>query len=150
MLIAIFSDLHDNLNNWQKFYTYLKKEKIKVLFFTGDLTSKSTFKAIKKDFKHKVFFVSGNADLFTSKDLPEVQSIEIKNLNIALTHFPFKAKELSINSNFDFIFYGHTHKPWINRVKNTYLINPGSLNEIIKPTFAILNTKNKIIKLQTL
>ena len=150
MKIAIFSDLHDNLNNWQKFYNYINKEKIKLILFTGDLTSQSSFKRIKRDFKDKVFFVSGNADLFTSSELPEIQSIEIDNLKIALTHLPTKAKELSNNNNFDFIFYGHTHKPWIDKINKTYLVNPGSLNELINPTFAILNTLNKNIKLISL
>lgn len=150
MKIAIFSDLHDNLNNWQKFYSFINKEKIKLIFFVGDLTNKLTYQQIKKDFNYKIFFVSGNADLFSSPDLPEKQIIEINNLKIALTHLPDKAKKLCKNNNFDFVFYGHTHRPWINKINNTYLINPGSLNKTIRPTFAILNTKNKNINLKTL
>lgn len=148
MIIAIFSDLHDNLKNWKKLNKFLKEKDIKTLLFAGDLTKQSTFKQIKKDFQHEIFFVSGNADLFVSKELPESRIIEIENTKIAISHFSSNFKKE--NNDYDFCFYGHTHKPWIKKHKNTYFINPGSLDDPNFSSFALLNTNNKYINLQKL
>jgi len=159
MLIAIFSDLHDNLNNWHLFIKKINQLNIKILLFLGDLTSNETLKIIGNDFKHTIYLVSGNADLYNNntlkkyphlKHLGESNIITIDNLNIGLSHFPKLAKELIYKNKkkLDFVFYGHSHKPYLEIINNTYLVNPGNLNDLISPTFVLLNTNNKHIKLK--
>ncbi len=161
MLIAIFSDLHDNLDNLKLFQKQVKELNIKTLIFTGDLTNNITLETVANDFKNIIYLVSGNADLYDLKLLKkyshlkylgESNIITIDNLKIGLSHFPEIAKELipENNNNLDFIFYGHTHKPNLEKINDCYLVNPGNLNDTISPTFAILNTKNKYIQLKNL
>jgi len=46
------------------------------------------------------------------------------------------------------IFYGHSHKPWIEEIKGVTYANPGNLAGIhYDPTFAVYETSSKKIKL---
>ncbi len=161
MLIAIFSDLHDNINNLKIFQEKVKELNIKTLIFTGDLTNNDTLESLATNFKNTIYLVSGNADLYDIelfkkyshlKHLGEKNTININKINIGLSHFPEIAKELikEKNNNLDFVFYGHTHRPNLEKINNCYLINPGNLNDSISPTFAVLNTNNKYIQLKNL
>lgn len=158
MLIAIFSDLHDNLSNLSLFIKKINKLDIKNLIFTGDLTNNDTLEILANSFKDTIYLVQGNADLYDIrlfkkyshlKYLGENNIITIDKINIGLSHFPEIAKKL-INKNLDFVFYGHTHRPNLEKINNCYLINPGNLNNPFSPTFAILNTNNKYIQLKNL
>jgi uncharacterized protein len=161
MLIAIFSDLHDNINNLKLFQEKVKELNIKALIFTGDLTNNDTLESLATNYKNTIYLVSGNADLYDIelfkkyphlKYLGEKNIININKINIGLSHFPEIAKELIYKNNdkLDFVFYGHTHRPDLEKINNCYLINPGNLNDTISPTFAVLNTKNKYIQLKNL
>ncbi len=65
---------------------------------------------------------------------------------IAFVHYPDIAKSLARTGKYDFVFYGHTHKPWIVSAdapsgKKYTLLNPGTTGgEIYPPTFAIWDT----------
>lgn len=161
MLIAIASDLHDNLANWKIFNNYLKKQDITSLLFCGDLCSNESLQIIRKDFEGKIFFIAGNAELYNFSEVENIKNtkffghcgqIEIDKIKIALIHEPYrKEKLLKESPPFDFIFYGHTHKPWIEQIDSTLIVNPGTLGGLYyKASFAILNTKNKKIELKIL
>ncbi len=74
----------------------------------------------------------------------------IDNKNIAFTHYPEAARELCESGKYDFVFYGHTHKPWSSFAEATdgqggkcMMLNPGNVaGEIYPPTFAVWNTEN--------
>ncbi len=161
MLIAIFSDLHDHLNNWQLFKEKINELNIKTLLFAGDLTNNRTLETIANDFKGSIYLVFGNADSYNIKALKKYPHLKhlggnniitINKLNIGLSHHPNSAKELieKNKKSLDFVFYGHTHQPWLEKINNTYLVNPGNLNDQISPTFALLNLKTKKLKLEGL
>lgn len=158
MKIAIFSDLHDNLNNLKLFAKEINKLKVNIIIFTGDLTNNNSLEALANYFKQEIYLVSGNADLYKLKPYKNLKYLGDKNiiiidkLKIALSHFPEIAKSLIIESQekLDFAFCGHTHKPHLEIINNTYLINPGTLNCQISPTYTILNTKNKKFELKKL
>ncbi|MFH1894549.1 MAG: metallophosphoesterase family protein [Patescibacteria group bacterium] len=70
---------------------------------------------------------------------------------IAFCHFPEIAKELAKTQKYDFVFYGHTHKPWLKKIGKTKLVNPGNLANIFyKPTFAVYDTKTDKLELKIL
>lgn len=161
MQIAIFSDLHDNLTNLKLFIKEVKNLKIDTLLFTGDLTNNQSLETLASNYKKTIYLVSGNADLYDKniiknfpklKYLGEKNIISIDNLKIALSHFPQITKKLIIENQekIDFAFCGHTHKPHLEIIKNTYLINPGNLNDQISPTYTLLNTKTKKFQLKKL
>jgi hypothetical protein len=70
---------------------------------------------------------------------------------IAFVHYPDKARELCESGKYDFVFHGHTHKPWSSEAsaKETagsnkcIILNPGNIaNEIYPPTFAVWEIDN--------
>ena len=71
---------------------------------------------------------------------------DIDGLKIGFCHFP----ELAMKNaeKYDFVFYGHTHKPWIEKIGNCFVANPGNLaGQYYAPSFAILNTETKNLSL---
>jgi len=61
---------------------------------------------------------------------------------VAFVHYPDIAQELCESGKYDFVFHGHTHKPWTEVIGNCTLLNPGNVaNEIYPPTFAVWETK---------
>jgi len=159
MKVAIVSDSHDNFLNLEKLILNLKKEGIKTIIHCGDAASLEVLKTLEQK-TYKVYFCFGNADLkekIKEGGLKKVKifdnfgEIKIDNLKIAFCHRPKLAKELTKSENYDFVFYGHTHKPWIEKIGNCNLANPGNLAGVFfKPTFAILDTETKKLFLKEL
>jgi len=162
MLIAIFSDLHDNLNNLKIFLNYLQQKNIKTILFCGDATRAETLVFFSLHFPGQIKLIKGNAEVYEDKDLKKCHNlknygydayIELAKIKILMTH---KKKDVaSLNKKYsqspDFIFYGHSHKPWIEENKQTIIANPGNLADIRYPaTFAILDTDSKILELKIL
>lgn len=163
MKIAIFSDSHDNIPNLEKFLDWCKKNKIKELIFCGDLCAPATLKEIlEPKFKGKIHMVFGNvgdrelepqvaAHLSNVIHYGEAGESKIDNKKIAFTHFPQKAKKLAQSGKYDIIFYGHTHKPWEEKVNKCRLVNPGTLAGMFyKATFAVYDTKTNRLELKIL
>ena len=60
--------------------------------------------------------------------------------------------ETSMKSGkYDLVFYGHTHKPWAEKIGNCLLANPGELaGQRFKPTFAIYDIQKDKLQLKIL
>jgi putative phosphoesterase len=156
MKIAIISDTHDNLENLKKFFEFSKKKKIETLIHCGDVCNGETLEEIEKNFK-EIYLSLGNADIVESlfksakkaKFFEKEGKIEIDNLKIGFCH-AFKLKEKNLK-DFDFYFFGHTHRPFLKKEGNCILANPGNLAGLsFKATFAILDTKTKKLELKIL
>lgn len=162
MQVAIVSDIHDNLSNLQSCLNYCQERKIKKIICSGDTGNIETIKYFANNFLGEIFIICGNADTYREKDLESFKNIrykkeifffEIDNLKIAICHEPEKIKTIKEiqSEDLDFIFYGHTHKPWLEIDKKTIIVNPGTLGGVFYPaTFSILNTKTKILSLKRL
>jgi len=161
MLIAIAADLHDNLANWQKFKEYSKKQGIDTLLFCGDLCNRDTLKKIATDWKGKIFMIAGNQELYNqaeTKTLPSISFlnrygvIEINNLKIGLIHEPEYEKRITReNKGLNYLFYGHTHKPWFVGKNDIIIANPGTLGGVFyKASFAVLDTDTGKLELKIL
>jgi hypothetical protein len=149
MKFAIISDTHDNMSNFKKAISWIQKENIQLILHCGDITSIETLNNAKKLFGERIEFVKGNGDF--DLDLPEKKEIKIDKKKIAFTHFPQIAKKLAESGKFDLVFYGHTHKPWQEKIGDCRMINPGELaGQIFKPTFAIYNTDQDFLELKIL
>jgi len=148
-ILAVISDSHDNLLNLEKFLNFCRKNKVKTLLHCGDITSLETWNYIQDNFNGDIYAVKGNADMFT---LDKKQILKIDSIQIAMAHHKEDVvRLLNKENNIDFAFYGHSHKPWIEKFENTYLANPGSLAGMgYKATFAILNTETKKLELKIL
>jgi len=160
MLIAIISDIHDNLANLKTCLDYCRVSEVKEIICCGDITNLDTIYNLAQNFLGEIFVISGNADLYEEKDLNkfsnlsyygEIAIIELAGLNIALCHEPEKIKKVKELAPLplDFIFYGHTHKPWIEHDGKTIIANPGNLAGVFNAaTFAILETDTKNLELK--
>lgn len=147
MKIAIIADIHDNIPYLNSFLSSAEAKTADVLLICGDIGNIDTLKLISASFNNKIYFVFGNADTFSEKDIPKniinlnySGIIKLDNKSIGLCHEPYNIKDLLINKP-DIIFYGHTHKPWIDKKENILLVNPGTLGGVwLSSTYAIWDT----------
>ena len=160
MKIAIVSDTHNNWQNFKKAIDWIKKEKIQTILHCGDISSQETIDEAVKYFGKEIKFAKGNADF--ELDLPEKIELEIElespsvssgrlSLKVAFCHFPDIAKKLAQSGDFDLVFYGHTHRPWDEKIGECHLINPGELaGQFNKATFAVYDASTGILELKIL
>ncbi len=162
MLVAIISDIHDNLLNLAKCLDWCKDHKIGRMICCGDVCDADTLKFLAKNFKGKISLVEGNGETFVESDLETLKNIKyyglagvekIGGLNLGFCHQNkdiSKVAELS-SQTLDFIFIGHSHKPWLEKREQTFIANPGNVSgTFFQATFAILDTDNKKLDLKIL
>jgi hypothetical protein len=149
MKIAIVSDTHNNWANFKKALNWIMKEKIQLILHCGDICSQETINDAEKYFNGEIKFVKGNGD--HGLDLPAKIELELNNKKIAFVHFPNEAKKLAQSGKFDLVFYGHTHRPWDEKIADCHMINPGEIaGQFYKPTFAIYDTDTEKLELKIL
>lgn len=150
MIFAIVSDSHDNIKNFNKAIDWLNKENIKLILHCGDICNQETIDEAIKNFKGEIKFVRGNGD-YDLEDIQESMEVELGGKKIFLNHYPDIAKKAAESQKYDLVFYGHTHKPWEEKIGNSRLVNSGELaGQRFKPTFAIYNTDTDLLELKIL
>lgn len=98
-MIAVLSDIHDNIPNLNTALTIAKENKVSALFVLGDITNADTLKFLATNFSEPIYLVSGNmevCDLGTeSKKYPQINFlgrhggiIKIGNKVVGLCHEP--------------------------------------------------------------
>ncbi|MEK7159170.1 MAG: YfcE family phosphodiesterase [Patescibacteria group bacterium] len=66
-----------------------------------------------------------------------------------ITHYPDNAKKLAETGKYQIVFYGHNHKPWMEKINETYMINPGTLAGMFqRASFAVYDTETKKLELK--
>jgi len=149
MKIAIIADTHNNWANCKKAIEWIKKENIHLILHCGDVCNQEMIDESKNLFNDEIKFVKGNGDF--NLDLPDKMELELEGKRIAFTHFPDLAKKLSQSGKFDLVFYGHTHRPWDEKVGETHMINPGELaGQFSKATFATYDFETGELELKIL
>jgi putative phosphoesterase len=160
-MIAVISDIHDNIPNLNTALTIAKENKVSALFVLGDITNADTLKYLAANFSEPIYLVSGNMEVCDleaeSKKYPQINYlgrhggiIEIAGRKIGLCHEPTLADAL-INQDATIIFYGHTHKPFEENKNGIKLINPGNLaNVFYAPTFALWDEQTDKLELKIL
>ncbi len=155
MQIAIISDSHDNIPNLKKVLSYCTLNKIEGIICCGDLASLETLDFLNDNFQGEIFFTFGNMDNDFLKNYPfennqykktkifkNFGEAEFEGKSIAFIHFPKEAEELCQTEKYNFVFYGHTHKPFEETVNDCKMLNPGNVaNQFYPPTFAVWETE---------
>lgn len=183
MKLAIVSDIHDNLANLERFLTLAKELKIEGIICCGDVTTPETLEWLAERFSGPIKLACGNMEI-RREEFAEVakrhKNLEVfaevgewkiekqsrHALDLAFVHEPDKIEKLAQTGKYNFIFYGHTHKPWIKEVgiKNCPLravqgqslvpiiiANPGTLGGVFTiPTFAVLDIETSQLELKKL
>jgi len=176
MHIAIISDTHDNIPNIKKVLDYCRENQIEKIIHCGDLAEVETLEFFRDNFSGDFFLSFGNMDrghcadkYFDQKEFWNFKffrthgEVEIANKKIAFVHFPEYARKLAEGGQFDFVFYGHTHKPWTEKIngqdkngnfKECEMLNPGNVaNQYYPPTFAVydsLTEKFELVRINEL
>jgi len=163
MKIVIISDSHGNVKNFKKVIDWAEKQNVQTVLHCGDIGSLESLKESLSGFKGEFFGVLGNMDKDFKTEINEYNKIirvkveqdilekEIKNRKIAITHFPDIAKKLAQSGKIDVVFYGHTHRPWDEKIGDTHMINPGELaGQFYKPSFAVYDLETGNLELKIL
>lgn len=154
MLIGVFSDIHDNLENLKKALQIFNEQKVQALIFCGDFCSPIPPRVIGAEFQGEVHCVFGNGDgdRFTMATVAgsrypnlklhgEYAELEFDGMKVAVTHYPFYAKALARTGDYDAVFSGHTHERHEERFGACLWLNPGELlGWMGRPTCAIYDT----------
>ena len=166
MKIAIISDIHNNELNLKKVLDFCAEKKIEKIICCGDLASQKTLDFLCDNFSGVIFYTFGNMDndhlrnfefvpeyknakLFKDFGETEIAGNPVKSAadhgtrKIAFVHFPREAKKLAETGKYDFVFFGHTHKPWEEMIGKCKILNPGNVTgDLYPPTFAVWDTAN--------
>lgn len=154
MKIVIISDVHDHLPNLKKVLDYCVKEKIKKIICCGDLASQESLDFLNDNFEGEIYYSLGNAEAGKLSEFADgamhkktkmfnnVGEATFDGIKTAFVHYPDVADELCARGKYDFVFHGHTHKPWEEMVGQCKKLNPGNVAGIIyPPTFAVWETE---------
>ena len=147
------------------FFELIAKEteenKIENIICCGDVTNEKTLKELSLKFTKTIYLIKGNGEIYQEENLEKYKNIkylgryntiELGNFKIGICHEPIFIKTLlEKEKNLNFIFYGHTHKPWLSMKNKATIINPGTLGGVFqKSSFAIWDSNNGKIKLKLL
>ncbi|MFH1412588.1 MAG: YfcE family phosphodiesterase [bacterium] len=157
-MIAIISDIHDNLANLKKALNFCKEKNITALICCGDVTNNETLKYLSENFNNQIYLTEGNMELYD--ELEKYNNIkffnrkggifEYDNKKIGICHEPYLINDL-LKEKPDIIFYGHTHEPWEKTEGKTKIVNPGNIsNTRHEPTFATYNPITNELQLHLL
>jgi len=186
MKIALISDSHDNVANLEKLIDWLNKNQISVLIHAGDLCAPGVLiRTLSPNYQGQIHLILGNvgdpvllekiaAQLSNVKYYGQKGEIEIENKKIAFVHLKEEAEKLAAENKYDFVVFGHTHQPRIQKTqinadqntdkrrhisvnwrsnlpKSALMVNPGTLGGLYnRPTFAIYDTEAETIEIKEL
>ena len=160
MLIGVFSDVHDQLENLARALDIFKEQNISTLIFCGDFCSPIPSR-IMGAYDGQVHCVFGNGDgdrfritQFANLEFPnlilygEHGELELAGAKMAVTHYPFYAQALARTGDYSAVFSGHTHETHIEKFGETLWLNPGEvLGFQGSPTCAIYDLENNSAKI---
>jgi putative phosphoesterase len=147
MKFAIVSDTHDNIKSFNKIIDWLNAQKIDLILHCGDICRQETIDEATKNFKGEIKWVKGNGDY--QLDIPETMEAEVDGKKIFFNHYPDVARRAAETGKYDFSFYGHTHKPWEEKVGKCRVVNPGeAAGQTYQRTFAVYDTATDKLELK--
>ncbi|MFA7073660.1 MAG: metallophosphoesterase [Endomicrobiaceae bacterium] len=149
MKIGILSDTHNNTDKIIKAIDFFNLRHVDFVLHAGDFSFVSSAKHFE-NLKAPFIAVFGNND-FEVYDLTKTINkfgqiydspyiFVLAGKTFVLTHRIF-----NVEKHFDYMIYGHTHKPHIERLSNRMFINPGEVSgrRYGRSTVAILETENE-------
>ncbi len=151
MLIAVLSDIHDNIWNLERVLPRLGEAE--ALLFCGDFCAPFTLKMMADGFSGAVHCVFGNNDgdaLLLSQVAHQSDNVTLYSLmgelelggrKIAFIHDPYIASGLAASGKYDAVFSGHTHKHKVEKIGPTLWANPGEvMGRFGQPSFGLYDT----------
>ena len=146
MKVVIVSDSHDNVEKSRQFVKLAEKMDVECVVHCGDIISPFTAE-IFRSLRIPLIVVFGNNDGEVPgllKKFPEIKKppilVELDGKKTVVMHEPVIME--AVVGEVDYVFYGHTHEVFVDRMKGTLVVNPGELCGYLsgRSTFAILDT----------
>lgn len=164
MLIGVFSDVHDNLENLRKALAIFNERGVEGLIYCGDFCSPIPSRVMGEEFEGDIHVVFGNGDgdrfaisNVASRQYPnlklhgEYAELDLDGAKIAVTHYPFYARALARTGDYQAVFSGHTHERHEERIGDCLWLNPGEILAWKGPaTCAIYNTSTNSAEVVTI
>ena len=147
MLLGLISDTHDNAAATSRACDVFRARGILDVIHCGDITTASTLELFA-GFRLRACL--GNNDSLAGLEAAAARlggsiagTLDIgiggKRLFVAHGHRPGGLLEAVRSGEYDYVFYGHAHRPDDRREGTTRLINPGALHRAAVWTIAILD-----------
>ncbi|SFI18556.1 YfcE family phosphodiesterase [Planctomicrobium piriforme] len=163
MLVGIFSDTHDHLDNIRRAVALFNARECQCVLFAGDLVStfavpplrdlKCPFYGCFGDNEGNKTGLIGGLKIIGEIREPPAQYTLADGTRVMLGHMPQQVK--AVPDDIDIIIHGHTHRPLIKiDAQGRLWINPGETSGWTygQPTVALLDTATctaEIISLDT-
>ena len=139
MLVALLSDIHDHTTHLLLALPAAGQEGCTHLLFMGDMTSASTFRTLREEWKHGIDLVFGNneyelgvfrkmADKWPQTTLHGDEAyLTLDGRRIFFTHLPWAATKAAESGKYEAVFFGHTHCAEQWNLGSTLVVNPGEV-----------------------
>jgi len=154
MLIAVASDVHDNIWNLDRALADMRGRGAQALLFLGDFCAPFTLAQIAEGFAGPVHAVFGNndGDPFLLATVARkhahvtlhglMAELELGGKRVALNHYPQIAQRLAESGAYDAVFSGHDHKRSVQALGRTLWANPGEvMGRFGKPSYGLYDTE---------
>jgi uncharacterized protein len=167
MLIAVFSDSHDQIRHLETALDAANAAGATMLLHCGDLCAPFMLDRIGRNFLGQTHVIFGNNDgdgrllqTIASK-YPQITlhgiyaELEFAGRMIAMIHYPEPAQRIAQSGHFDLVVYGHNHIKLVENVTKAtgatgILANPGELLGMNgAPTWGLYDTDAATFTLQT-
>lgn len=152
MLVAVLSDIHDNIWNLEKILARLREAG--VLIFCGDFCAPFTLKMMAEGFSGPVHCVLGNNDgdvLLLTQIAAQAGNVRLYNplgeislegKELAFAHYPEIGAGLAARGKYSAVFCGHTHQHRSEKIGATLLLNPGEvMGRFGHPSYVFYDTE---------
>ncbi len=137
MQIAIVSDSHYAIDRFSRLLPNLREDGVLTLIHAGDFFTRG-IEIVIADFPDIQFYMArGNCDsdreLWNSlRRLPhvcleDIVVFELEGIRFIVSHIPGVALNTLNRKDADVVIHGHTHLARVEKVKQTLILNPGSL-----------------------
>lgn len=149
MKIGVVSDTHGRLEITRSAINLLRERGSELILHCGDIDSPAAVRLFTTVPTH---FVFGNWDLRRSALRSAIREmgggfhersgrLEVGDKRLAWVHGHVRGERqrLETSGEFDFVFYGHSHKAEAHRIGKTVVINPGALFRVRTKTVAVVD-----------
>jgi len=154
MLIGVISDTHIPERSREIPETVFKAfREVDLILHAGDLVSMDVFNELQNIAPTRC--VQGNMDRVYKTDLPKKDIIKVEGIEIGLNHgevYPRgdeqQLKYIGMEMEVDVLITGHTHWPFIKKIDEVLLLNPGSptVPRMSDPSVLLVGIENKIME----
>lgn len=155
MQIGLITDTHNNVEGIKKACDIFRKNNIKLIIHTGDLTSASI---LRHFYGFKVYFVCGNCDYDITNISQEIGKLngkffekfgefDLDNKKIAIIHGNDEVlfNKLVESQKYDFVIHGHNHQKEKSLYLKTNVICSGSIKAYELNSVAILDLERSTV-----